>query len=301
VLKERERVEKEELKKKSKIEKEQLKERTRLEEEERHKSKDKGKGHSYPLAVDTEGVKAAVASDTDRQISSAGRMAAQQASIGSSKSLKDSSDGEERPTTAKSTEDDANLSPASPSKGQSKVKSWLTGRFRRSSKPAKDADDGEDRKSGFIGGASLTGASLTAELDEDKPREESMRDVAMAGRPTTHEVVTCPRRDTPVSPVNESQERKTNDDASVSSLSESGEEDSGKKRKPQRGRLGFKSRLLRKTNNKRADDTDDNEEFEETRDTFEEKLAPPPKLPAASLTSKASGSPVRDSRFSENL
>lgn len=305
LLKEKEKVEKEELKMKAKIEKDQLKERTRLEEEEKRRSKDKGKALGSPLGA--ESGTAAEASAIDRPASSGGQIAAdsaKRASTQSSESLKDSSDEEERPATGKSTEEDALASPTSPSKKQSKVKSWFVGRFRASSKTAKDGEDGDTSRTGFIGGASLTGASSSADGAEDKPREGSMRDVAMAGRPSppVHEIVTIPQSD-PVSPVNESRARKTGDNASISSLSESGEEASSgnKKKKPHRGRLGFKDRLLRKTNTKSSNDTD-NEEFEEARDTFEEeKLAPPPKLIAVSVASKPGASPIRDSKFSENL
>jgi hypothetical protein len=304
LLKEKDKVEKEELKMKAKIEKDQLKERNRLEEEEKRKSKDKGKALGSPLG--TESGTAAEASAIDRPASSGGRVAAdsaKRASTQPSESLKDSSDEEERPATGKSTEEDALASPTSPSKGQSKVKSWFAGRFRASSKAAKDDEDGDTSKTGFIGGASLTGASSSADGAENKPREGSMRDVAMAGKspPPVHEIVTIPQSD-PVSPINENLARNTGDNASISSLSESGEEaSSGKKKKPHRGRLGFKDRLLRKTNTKSSNDTD-NEEFEEARDTFEEeKLAPPPKLIAISVASKPSASPIRDSKFSENL
>ncbi len=229
--------------------------------------------------------------------------AAERASTDFSESLKDSSDEEERPATAKSTEDSNILSPRSPSKRQSKVKSWFAGRFRSSSKTAKDGEDVDSSKPGFIGGATLTGASSTADGGEDTAREGSMRDVAMAGRsPPVHQAVTVPQAEQPVTPVNESRERKASENASISSLSDSGDEASGKKEKQRRGRLGFKDRFLRKTTTKSSNDTEDNEEFEEARDTFEEeKLAPPPKLTATSIASKASGSPVRDSRFSEIL
>jgi Eisosome protein 1 len=303
LLKEKEKVEKEELKTRARLEKEQVKERHRLEEEEKRKSKEKGKGIASPLLVSTESPTVVIAAETVRPTSSEGPITtekAKRASSGSSESPKDSSD-EERLATGKSTEDNAVLSPSSPSKGQSKVKSWLAGRFRRSSKAAKDSDDADTRKSGFIGGASLTGASSAVDGDEDKTREASMRDVAIAGRPTTHQLVTNPRPDLPGSPVSESRGLKDSDGASISSLSESGEEATRKKEKLHRGRLGFKDRLLGKANTRASNDTDE-EEFEEARDTFDEaKLAPPPKLTATGVATKASASPVRDSKFSENL
>ena len=303
LLKEKERVEKEELKIKVKVEKEQLKERNRLEEEEKRKSKDKGKDLASPVGVNTEGPTIVVAAGTVRPTSSEGPTFAgkeRRLSSSSTESLKDSSD-QERPAVVRASENDAVLSPGSPSKGQSKVKSWLAGRFHRSSKAAKDRDDGKSRKSGFIGDADLAAISSAADGDEDKPKAESVHDVAMAGRPTTHQIVTKPPPFLPGSPASEIQGKGPNDSASVSSLSESAEEVSSKKEKQHRGRLGFRDRLLGKTSTKSSNDTE-NEEFEEARDTFdEEKLAPPPKLVATNVTAKASASPVRDSKFSENL
>lgn len=294
-LKEKEKIEKEELRMKAKIEKEQMKERTRLEEEEKRRSKDNDKGLVVPLIIATEGGTAPRANRKDR-LASRGKSA----STGSSEPLKDSSDENDLPARDEPAEEETIVSPASPSKRQSKVKSWFAGRFRSSSKPAKDDQDGDAEKSGFIGGASLTGATSTLERGEDSPREESVRDTAVAGKLTSvHKLVTDTPTD-PVSPVNDTFERNALDNKSISSLSNNGEDFSGKK-EPHRGRLGFKDRLLGKTRTRTSDDTD-NEEFEEARDTFEEdKLAPPPKLTATGLASKASASPVRDSRFSENL
>lgn len=278
---------------KAKVEKEQLKERSRLEEEEPRKSKEKGKSLASALVVSTGETPTAATIEADRPTSSRGPPTAT--------TVKDSRGEEERPTTAKSTEDDGLASPVSPSKRHSRVKSWFSERFHRPGKGGKDGEEGEARKPGFIGGASLTGASPPSDGAEEMTRVESMQDVALAGRPTVHKLVTSPQTEQPVSPIDESQERKGTDAASISSLSDTGEEDISKAKKPQRGRLGFKDKLLGKTNTRTSNDTD-NDDFEEARDTFEEeKLAPPPKLTAANVTMKARGSPVRDSRFSENL
>lgn len=305
LLKEKERVEKEELKMKAKIGKEQVKGRHRVDEEEKRKPREKGKARDVPLVVDTEDAAAAAGMQTERLVSLPGQtaaVAARRASTGSLESLKDSSDEEERPMTSKSTEGNAMVSPRSPSKRQSKVKSWFAGKFHSSNKTAKDGDDPDANKPSFIGGASLTGASSTAGGGGNRSRDESMRDVAIAGKlPPVHPIVTKPQSERSVSPVDESRGTKANDSSSISTLSDSGEQLSGKKGKRRRGRLGFKDRLLGKTNTKSLNDTDE-EEFEEARDTFEEeKLAPPPKLTAASVTSKPSASPVRDSKFSEIL
>lgn len=300
-LKAKERAEKEELKAKAKNEKEQSREKGRLDVGEKHVSKDKSKGAASPLAVDGENTFAVVAEDKDGLSPTGGRAAAIQTSTASSESLKDSSDDEGQRVRGKSAEDDTVVSPTSPSNVPSRVKSWFAGRFHRHSKAGKDGDDGEGTKSGTTGGATLTG---DASATEDKTREESMRDVAMAGKSTTEHTSSHPRADRSVSPIQESQTRQAEDSGSISSQSASGEETSGKDDKPRRGRLGFKERLLGKTTtDKRAPDDDaDTEEYEEARDVFEEeKLAPPPRLTVASVTGKPSGSPVRDSKFSEDL
>ena len=299
LMREKGLVEREELKTKGKIEKEQVKERIRMEEDENKTPKDKGKPSESPL------VTAVVTSETDQPASSEGQGATatgRRASTVSSESLRDSSDEDERPRTDKSAENNAIVSPRSPSKRQSKVKSWFAGRFRSSSKAAKDGVDTSTNEPGFIGGASLTGASPVADEGDGKHKDGSVRDVAMAGRlPPVHTLVTKPTTDLPISPVMKSREGRASGSSSTSTLSDSGVESSNKKQEPRRGRLGFKARLLGKTNAKASNDTD-NEDFEEARDMFEEEqLTPPPKLTAASVASKASGSPVRDSRFSENL
>jgi hypothetical protein len=305
LLKEKERVEKEELKLKVKMEKEQGKELHRLEEEEKRKSREKGKARDTLLVVSTGAAAAAVVGQPERPASTQGPIIAVSAGrpiAGSSKSLKDSSDEDERPMTGKSTEETAMISPRSPSKRQSKVKSWFSGKFH-SSKTAKDGDDRDDNQSGFTGGASLPGAASTTAGVGDRLKDDSMRDVAMAGKlPPVHPIVTKPQSESSVSPIIENQGTKPSDSLSISTLSESDEETApDKKGKGRRGRLGFKERLLGKTKAKSSNDTDE-EEFEEARDTFEEeKLAPPPKLTAATVASKPSASPVRDSKFSEIL
>jgi hypothetical protein len=302
LLKEKERVEKEELKLKVKMEKEQAKERHRFLEEENRKSRGKGKARES-LVIGTVAA-AAMGSQPDEPASSQAPLTA--ASIGrpfagSPRSTQSSTDEDDRPMTSKSTEESTMISPRSPIKRQSKVKSWFTGKFY-SNKPAKDGDEGNDGPPGFFGGASLIdGGSTTAKV-EDNPMVDSKRDFAVAGKlPPVHPIVTKPQSESSVSPIIESQGTKPSDSISISTLSESDEVSSDKKGKRRRGRVGFKARLLGKTNPKTSNDTDE-DEFEEARDTFEEeKLAPPPKLTAAIIASKPSASPVRDSRFSEIL
>lgn len=300
--KEKERVEKEELRMKVKMEKEQAKERHRLEEEEKRKPREKGKARGS-LVVGTVAA-AAVGSQPDGPASSQGPTTA--VSVGRSfagppKFTKDSSDEDDRPMTSKSTEENAMISPRSPSKRQSKVKSWFTGKFY-SNKSVKDSDEGNDGPSGFIGGARLVeGGSTTAEVGVD-PGDDSKRDIALAGKlPPVHPIVTKPQSESPVSPVIESQGTKPSDSVSISTLSESDEASSDEKRKRRRGRVGFKDRLLGKTKAKSSHDAEE-DELEEVRDRFEEeRLAPPPKLTATALATKSSASPVRDSKFSEIL
>lgn len=275
LLKEKERVEKEEVRMKAKVEKEQRKERNRFEEE--RESKGKGEASERPTIADQ----------------------VRRLSRGSSESSKDSSD-EEPPVVSRAAEEDAVLSPGSPSKGHSKVKSWLAGRFRRPSKAAKDRNGSDTQKPGFVGGAGLA-ATSSATLGEGKGKSEIVRDVAVGGRPTTHQMVTKPQPVVPGSPVSDIRGPVSNDNASTSSMSEREEDVPSRKEKQHRGRLGFKDRLLGRTVTKSPNDTE-NEEFEEAQDTFDdEKLAAPPKLTAVIVTPKASASPVRDSKFSENL
>jgi hypothetical protein len=301
LLKEKERVEKEELKLKVKMEKEQAKERHRFLEEENRKSREKGKARES-LVIGTVAA-AAMGSQSDEPASSQAPLTA--ASIGrpfagSPRPIQSSTDEDDRPMTSKSTEESAMISPRSPTKRQSKVKSWFTGKFY-SNKPAKDGDEGNDGPPGFLAGASLDGGSTTAKVEDD-PMDDSKRDFAVAGKlPPVHPIVTKPQSESSVSPIIENQGTKTSDSISISTLSESDEVSSDKKGKRRRGRVGFKARLLGKTDPKTSNDTDE-DEFEEARDTFEEeKLAPPPKLTAAIIASKPSASPVRDSRFSEIL
>jgi hypothetical protein len=301
-LKEKERVEKEELRTKAKMDKEQAKERHRLEEEEMRKPGEKGKAREPLVIVPV--AAAAVSSQPDEPASSQGPttvVSVGRPFAGSPKSMKDSSDEDDRPMTSKSTEENTMISPRSPSKRQSKVKSWFKGKFH-SNKPSKDGDEGNDGSSGFIGGASLIeGGSTTAEIGDDH-RSYSKRHIAMASKlPPVHPIVTKPQSESSVSPVIESQGTKPADSISISTLSESDEALSNKQGKLRRGRVGFKDRFLGKTNAKSSNDTDE-DEFAEARDTFEEeKLAPLPKLIATKVASKPSASPVRDSKFSEIL
>ncbi|KAI9761641.1 MAG: hypothetical protein M4579_000875 [Chaenotheca gracillima] len=177
-----------------------------------------------------------------------------------------------------STADEGRASPSSPGadptspKADSKVKSWLKGRFSRSGKPSK-SEESESRgseekgkgKATFSGGAALTGsgAANTSQTSLEGGRD-SMREVAMAGR----------QGSPPTDDERRSRSRKRRGDPSPSpSISPASSPHSG--------------------------DRDVSEDFEEARDTFDPALAPPPAFESSST--RKSDSPVRDSRFSEML
>ncbi len=203
-------------------------------------------------------------------------------------------------TTTTATELPATTQATSPQKGDSKVKSWLKSRFRTSSKAQNDLED-DGKKPGFIGGAALTGAGV-GDGSPDRAKSDSMREVAMVGRSSTREDEDLyGSSEKAVSPVDGPAERAASRSPSISSMSSSDVDEAGKEKAP-RGRRGFKERLLGKSATKES--ADDNDEFEEARDTFdEEKLTPPPKLTTLTGTStKSSNSPSRErSKFTEDL
>lgn len=219
----------------------------------------------------------------------------------------------------------------SPRSGDSKVKTWLKSHFRRSTNP----DTENDADKSFVGGAALGGsatvAKSTTSTSEGKPEEDSMREVALAGKSEPEDMYGASEdeeAERDVSPPHEPPEMARQQSPSISSLSSSNEEadvanlvEEMAPPERERGRLGFRERLkgLGKTNrktskdnsrtsNKNEDTSEDDkqdEEFEEARDTFDEgpALAPPPKLTqvVGAASSKGSGSPARDSRFSEEF
>lgn len=208
----------------------------------------------------------------------------------------------------------------SPSKSRSRVKSWMRVRFRSKSGSQKTGDvmpavveqDGDESK------LEKKADGETVEVPaKDTSRPESMRDVAMAGR-TSHESddLYGPPREVspPASKASKGSHKKVTKDrsGSISSLSSHYSEENKERKseeavieqakvveiKPQtsnepaesdgdqRGRSGFKARLLRKiTPNKTATKDDKavtpvtsnatNDEFEEARDTFEEEKSAP--------------------------
>jgi hypothetical protein len=182
-------------------------------------------------------------------------------------------------------------------KGDSKVKSWIKSRFRTSSKAQKDMEEGNVRKPGFIGGATLTGAGADETgASPDRAKSDSDREVAMVGRSSTRETDDLyGSSEKAVSPVNDAADRTEGRSPSISSMSSSDLDEEGKPDAP-RGRRGFKERFV-----------DKNDNSEEARDTFDEaKLTPPPKLSTlveGGTSAKSSNSPSsrERSKFKEDL
>jgi hypothetical protein len=232
------------------------------------------------------------------------------------------------PTTASR---DAVETPASPPKGDSKVKLWFKTRLRSGSKTQKTEEN-----SGFVGGAALTGTGVPEETEE--PKSDSEKNVALAGRSITNESDDMYGGAEPTTAVAAAPEATTiarSRSPSISSLSSSDYGEPSREAGPEgsvasdppRGRRGFKERFLNKINAKEpapaaatdnptaatkvSSGTQEPDEFEEARDTFEEeKLAPPPKLtdvvvddgpsPAMKAVSPTPGSRER-SKFKEEL
>lgn len=248
-------------------------------------------------------------------------------------------DGEATPVPAeqdgaRSTPTNVIETPASPPKGDSKVKSWFKTRFRSGSSTQKS-----EESSGFVGGAALTGTGVPEESEE--PKSDSERNVALAGRSTTNESDDMyggaePTTTTTAAAAPEGIPSARSRSTSISSLSSSDYGEPSREAGPEgsvasdppRGRRGFKERFLNKVHAKEptlaatsdspaavtkvsSDGTQEPDEFEEARDTFEEeKLAPPPKLtdvvaddgpgPAMKAVSPTPGSRER-SKFTEEL
>lgn len=194
--------------------------------------------------------------------------------------------GRVKPTTH-TTATGPQTSPASP-KGDSKVSSWLKNKFsRRASKARKPevmptAEGGSSKAVGS--GAAEKG--LVASATSDDGHESSVREVAMAGRQGSRgsdEGGAAEEDDDhhPATGVKAGGKARRRSTSSVSSLSSHGETG--------RGRSDLR----------RADTVSSHgEEFEEARDHFDEKLAPPHTF---GTVGRVSDSPVRDSRFQEDL
>ena len=136
--------------------------------------------------------------------------------------------------------------PVSPSKGESRVKSWFKGRFRGKSQGAADFDELLTQSAVPDTPVPDTAAKKSTETDKDISRSDSMRDVAMAGRTTSQETEDmygdATEQQSPVSPVSPIKEeentpaaaavsapgptvpRQRSTSPSISSLSSSGDE-----------------------------------------------------------------------------
>ena len=183
-------------------------------------------------------------------------------------------------------------SPTSP-KGESKVSSWLKSKFSRrtskatiTSKPEvmPTTESSSKAVAGGVTAETGHGASTTS-VDH---HESSVREVAMAGRqesgdPDEREGAAVADDDDLYAAsgredVGQARRRSTSSVSSLSSDSVAG-----------RGRSGLRREEAASSQG---------EEFEEARDHFDEKLAPPPTFGSVG---RVSDSPVRDSRFQEDL
>ena len=182
------------------------------------------------------------------------------------------------------------MSPTPP-KGESKVSSWLKNKFsRRASKASKPEVMPTAESSNKAVGSGTAEKVPVASTTSDDGYESSVREVAMAGRQGSRdsdergaaeaEEEDDDRHDTATGAEAGGKARRQST-SSVSSLSSHGETGRGR------------SEL------RRADTvSSQGEEFEEARDHFDEKLAPPATF---GTVGRVSDSPVRDSRFQEDL
>ena len=218
-------------------------------------------------------------------------------------------------------------------KSEGRVSSWLKTKFaRRSSKPAKPAISDptpieNPSEKGFIGGAHLTGATNTSANRSDTA--DSEREVAMAGKPTVPATADNPNDDLyEVSPA--VKPRRSFSSSSISSLSSDEDIDDvrGRNRLPReptpmthnlkgtlRGQplqgaaaaegpenVEAAASTSETRRDLRRDSTEDADEFEEARDTFDSEALPPPKnVGEGAAVGRGSDSPARDSKFHEVL
>lgn len=225
-------------------------------------------------------------------------------------------------------------------KSESKVSSWLKTKFRRSSKPAKPSETGREpisesapaQEKGFIGGANLTAASNTSVNRSGTGNSE--REVAMAGKPSvaaTAPVTTSANNEDlyGASPAAVAHPRRSLSSSSISSLSSSEGEARGRTRLPRepkpiehnlrtslRGRHPVgpivaggavvvdpvpAAKGTGRDLDKESSDEEVEEQFEEARDTFDSEGLKPPRKLGEGVVGRGSDSPVRDSKFSEDL
>ncbi|KAL8767459.1 MAG: hypothetical protein Q9209_006045 [Squamulea sp. 1 TL-2023] len=197
-------------------------------------------------------------------------------------------------------------------KSEGKVSSWLKNKLRRSSKPAESpkisAPEPLGTEKGFVGGASLTNPTSASKNSMVPSREGSIREVAMVGKPDAGDTAAAtsatlgPITTPAVAPSGiasgtaddddlyaastKDQKQRSRSSSPVSSLSsDEGEHPRGR------------SQLRREVT---GSEDNGGEEFEEARDHFEtERLSPP--APLKDTVARASKSPVKDSKFLEDL
>ncbi|KAK4985443.1 Eisosome assembly protein [Elasticomyces elasticus] len=192
--------------------------------------------------------------------------------------------------------------PNSPTKAESKGIKSLFSRFKRRSHnaPASSSSTTEPKLSGEKS-AVTSGRSLAAPTSNASAPQTSTVD--------TPTMATAAPRISSDAGSESSFKRHTANLHSVSSLSSS-DDDNDNEGRQTRGRTGRrfggffaskgKTATTHKPDGSDDDDDDDNDEFEEARDTFDERLAPPPPLTATSAA-EVKGSPVRETRFVEQL
>ena len=156
--------------------------------------------------------------------------------------------------------------PTSPTKSGSKGFKHLFNKLKRRSKHSNSVSEQSNPEPGFIGGAALTGASSGS--------------TGAGPNPSTSN----PPQQTNATSTAVNSNSNPYHSPSVSSLS--GEEDD-------RGRAVQRRTIGVSAVSKESD-------LEEARDTFDERLAPPPSFGSDAVEGRR-GSPVRDSRFLEQL
>lgn len=225
-------------------------------------------------------------------------------------------------------------------KSESKVSSWLKTKFRRSSKPAKPSEAGREpisesapaQEKGFIGGANLAAASNTSVNRSGTGNSE--REVAMAGKSSAAAAAPTTRSADNedlygASPAAVAHPRRSLSSSSISSLSSSEDEARGRTRLPREPKPmehNLRTSLRGKhpvgptvaggavvvdpvpaakgtgrNLDKESSDEEVEEQFEEARDTFDSEGLKPPRKVGEGEVGRGSDSPVRDSKFSEDL
>lgn len=173
-------------------------------------------------------------------------------------------------------------------KGESKVSSWLKNKFsRRASKASKPEVMPTVESSSDAVETGAPEKVHVASTTSDDGHDPSVREVAMAGRQESQE----------------SDERRPAEEDDDHDHIAPGAEDGGKARRRSTSSVSSLSshgETGRGRSDLRRADTvsSQGEEFEEARDHFDEKLAPPPTF---GTVGRVSDSPVRDSRFQEDL